>query len=155
MSRAHAAASLAIIAGGSMLCLLLAGGCSKSDDPFTYVKVYGTVTYDDGSKIPATALQLYFNPQMKPIGAAAPRVAVTVVDIKTGEFKYVTSHKPGDGLVRGKYKVIVVGPDHAALPKNVVPADYGDFDKTPLEIDTDHLPLEIKVPKPGTKPARG
>jgi len=149
MSRIHPVSSSATVAGAAALCLLLAVGCSNNSDPFSYVKVHGTVTYEDGSKIQAPVIELNFIPQMEIVSnKVTPRVGTAMVDTNTGEFKNVTSHKPNDGLVRGKYKVIVVGSDHAQLPTNIVPADYGDFNKTPLEFDTDHLPFEIKVPKP-------
>ncbi|MGA2253591.1 MAG: hypothetical protein ABSG53_02935 [Thermoguttaceae bacterium] len=148
MSPTHRVPSSAIVAGVSAICLLLVAGCSNTADPFSYVKVSGTVTYEDGSKIPAPVVELNFIPETKVVGKATPRVGTAFVDPKTGEFKNVTSHKPNDGLVHGKYKVIVAGPDHAQLPTNIVPAEYGDFQKTPLEVDTDHLPFEIKVPKP-------
>ena len=150
MSRTLPAASPATIASLFVLCLALAAGCSKNGDPFSYVKVYGTVSYEDGSKIPAKVIELNFIPQLKINGKATPRVGTAMVDTNTGSFKSVTSHVPGDGLVRGKYKVIVTGSDHGQLPTNIVPAEFGDFNKTPLEFDTDHLPCVIKVPNPGS-----
>ena len=46
---------------GFVALLALAGlcGCGGSD-PFPYVKVKGTITYDDGSLIPADRIELRF-----------------------------------------------------------------------------------------------
>ena len=134
------------------LCVLLFTGCSGNGDPFSYVRVTGKVTYEDGSVIPANLILLGFISEAEVVGNAHPRMGTVIVDSKTGEFHDVTSHTPRDGLVRGKHKVTVAGEDHHPLPSNIVPPEYADPKKTPLEIDTDHLPLIIKVPKPQPEP---
>ncbi len=148
MSRAHSTGSR-VIAGLPVLSLLLLAGCSGNNDPFSYVKVYGKVTYDDGSLIPAKEIDIWFFPETKgPSHAMTPRSGSALVDVKTGEFKNVTSHTFGDGLVRGKHKVLVLGPSRSNLPTSIVPAECGELSDTELEVDTDHLPFDIKVPKP-------
>ncbi len=125
-------------------------GCSGNGDPFSYVKVYGTVTYADGSPIPAQKIMLSFVSETATvIGKAHPRMATSVIDSATGKFHFVTSHTPNDGLLPGKHKVTITDPDHNPLPANIVPAEYADFKKTSLEVDTDHLPFAIKIAKPG------
>ena len=61
---------LAFRAGGLIaaftLALVLSVGCSGSSDPYSYVKVSGKVTYDDGSKVPGAWLQLRFGPKPPP-----------------------------------------------------------------------------------------
>ena len=132
----------------TIVLLLFLAGCSGNGDPFAYVPVKGTVTYDDGSKIPASEIALSFIPQSAAIGKAHPRVGMAYVDANTGTFQSATTHKVNDGLVRGKHKVTVTGANHTPLSANIVPVEYGDFAKTPLEVDTDHLPFQIKIPKP-------
>jgi endoglucanase len=118
------------------------------DGPFTYVKVSGKVTYNDGSPL-GRGISLLFVPQTKAIGKAHPRIGETVrVDPKTGEFTEVTSAAPFDGVVRGKHKVLVVGGNHSKLPASVLGPEYHDAKTTPLEVDTDDLPWIIRVPKP-------
>ena len=148
MSRTVTVHAVAAAASLSAFCLLLAAGCSRNGDPFSYVNASGRVSYDDGSLIPAPTLVLYFLPQTAAVGNAHPRVGWCNVDTKTGEFRNATTHAPHDGLVRGKHKVTITGPDKLPLPTNLVPAEYGDFKTTPLEVDTDNLPFVIKVAKP-------
>jgi hypothetical protein len=130
------------------MCLLLVAGCSGNSDPFGYVKASGKVTYDDGSLIPARIIMLNFISETPAVGNLYPRNGTTVVDVSTGEFHSVTTHTGEDGVVRGKLRVTVTGEDHHPLPANLVPAEYGDPKKTPLEVDTDQLPFVIKVPRP-------
>jgi hypothetical protein len=130
----------------SILGLFL-GGCT-SRDPFSYVKVSGKITYEDGSPIPAD-VYLLFIPRSASIDSKThPRPGQAKVDRATGEFHAVTSHKLGDGLVRGKHKVAVVDPACHPLPATIVPPEYGDQTKTPLEVDTAEQPFLLKVRKP-------
>jgi hypothetical protein len=149
MSRTHFVRAAVIVVSVPAICLLFLPGCSNNNDPFSYMKVHGTVSYDDGALIPAERLMVSFEPQTtKAAGNLHPRVANSLVDVTTGKFSYVTSHTPGDGLVRGEHKVIVTSSDGRPLPPKIVPAEYASFEKTPLRVDTAHLPFEIKVPKP-------
>jgi hypothetical protein len=131
---------LLIITG--LLCL----GCGPSS-PFDYVKVSGTILYDDGTPIPASAIRLQFTAQDAPaIEGAHPRPAVANVNEK-GEFECATSYKYGDGLIPGKHKVAVqqaTGQGGQLLVRK----EYTSIATTPLVIDTKDAPLEIKVPKP-------
>jgi hypothetical protein len=144
-----------VVTSMSALCLLLLAGCSGHSDPYSYVKVHGTLTYEDGSLIPAQEIGLTFVPDAASIGKTHPKAGFCFIDTKTGEFRDVTTHTPFDGLVRGKHKVQVTGQNHVPLPTTIVPAEYADPSKTPLVVDTDHLPFEIKVAKPASKGARG
>jgi hypothetical protein len=129
-------------------CLMLPAGCGARD-PFGYVQVSGRVTYDDGSLIPVDGLLLTFIPQGGELDPKTyPRPGMTTVERATGEFHLVTSHKFGDGLVRGKHKVTLAMGAHVALPPSVVPPEYYDPATTPLEVDTASLPFVLKVRKP-------
>lgn len=137
------------IAAGSALFLLLLAGCSDSDDPFTYVKVSGTVTYEDGSVIPAKDMMLWFFSETPPVGNRHPRPGMVRVDVKTGRFGCPSTHYPFNGLVLGMHKVIVTASaDHAPLPADLVPPEYNNPKKTPLEVSTDGSPFHIKVRRP-------
>ncbi|MGA2256665.1 MAG: hypothetical protein ABSG53_18610 [Thermoguttaceae bacterium] len=155
MFRADPIPAAAIVVNLSVFGLLLLAGCSNNGDPFSYVKVSGKATYQDGTLIPAPKIMLSFLPQTEAVGKAHPHLAWALVDTNTGEFRNVTTHTPHDGLVRGKHKVQITGPDHAPLPTSLVPAEYADFKNTPLEVDTDHLPFEIKVSKPASGSGEG
>jgi len=132
-----------------MSCLLLTlSGCGPSD-PFSYVKVSGNITYDDGTLIPVKYLQLTFLPQSAPLDQKThPLPGVAVVDTATGAFREVTSHRYNDGLIRGKHKVVLAGISGFPLPPSVVPPEYCDSKKTPLEVDTAQQPFVLKVRKP-------
>jgi hypothetical protein len=130
-----------------MLACLLLNGCGKND-PFDYVPVTGKLTYEDGTLLPV-AVQLTFYP----IGGSVniktnARPGMVTTEKATGEFRDVTSHRYGDGLVRGRHRVTLGGGNGRPLPDSVAAAEYGDPDHTPLEVDTSKLPFEIKVKKP-------
>ena len=123
--------------------MLLGIGCCYRDDPFSYVKVHGKLTYQDGTLIPANRIVLRFVSQESPLNSKTfPRKGQGDVDPKTGNFSLVSSHTHGDGLVRGRHKVLIVGCG------KLVPPEYQDLAKTPLVVNTDNLPFDIKVPKP-------
>ena len=143
-----------------VFCLvLLAPGCG-SRDPFSYTRVNGKIVYEDGTLIPVDPLVLTFYPQRPPIDAKTfPRVGTAHVDKETGTFRAVTTSKPGDGLVRGKHKVTLTDSWRQPLDASLVPPEYGDPAKTPLEVDTADLPFELEVRKPSSGgsvvPAKG
>ena len=84
----------------------LAVGCGQSA-PYAMVKVSGSVTYDDGSPIPAEQIQLRFDSLEPPIDAKThPRPGMASAG-PDGRFSVVTTNKYGDGLIRGKHKLKV------------------------------------------------
>jgi hypothetical protein len=128
------------------IAALCCTGCG-SGEPFDYIPVTGKVTYDDGAPIPAGGMMLQFIAQdVEPVDGMHPRPATASVDAQ-GEFKDVTSHKYGDGLVPGKHKVALIYATDAN-GKSLVPKEYTHAGTTPLVVDTATLPLVIKVPRP-------
>jgi hypothetical protein len=138
---------LLLVAAG--LIALLAG-CGQKD-PFSYVKISGKVTYEDGSTLPAV-VQLRFYPQSPPLdGKTYPRVGAGLTDAE-GKYRSITSHLAGDGVVRGKHNVTLSTPKGGRLPPDMVPPEYNSFDKTPLLVDTaDPRTFNLKIRKPTTK----
>jgi hypothetical protein len=137
------------IAAASALVLLLLAGCSGNNDPFAYAKVSGKVTYEDGSIIPTDNMKLSFVSETAAVGNKYPRPGTALVEGKTGEFGCPTSHTPFDGLVRGKHKVLILAGPGGPLPASLVPPEYADGKKTPLEVDTDNpASFNLKVHKP-------
>jgi hypothetical protein len=134
----------------TVLLVLLAGlsaGCRR--EPFEHVRVCGTVTYEDGSPIPVEVLRLLFTPQAQPLDAKThPRPGWAEVDVATGAFHSATTRKVGDGLVRGKHKVTLSGAGGSELSRSLVPPEYQDYAGTPLEVDTNQQPFELKVRRP-------
>jgi hypothetical protein len=142
MRRVHGAAWI-------ICCLtLVLAGCSR--EPFTMVPVSGKVTYEDGSVIPAELLCVIFTPQSPPVDAKTyPRPGSAPVDAATGELRSVTTHKFNDGLASGKHKVTFGKLGGGTPPATLIPAEYLDPAKTPLEVDTanPHFDLRIRKPK--------
>jgi hypothetical protein len=165
MSSAHRIASVRyrfLIAACISPWIALLAGCG-SGEPFSYVPAKGTVTYEDGTIIPAPRLRITFvsiNPPTagdEKIFAPKGKADVNNGDGKNtdGHFEDVTSHKFGDGLLAGKHKVLIVPIDANQRPlEGVVPPEYREVDKTPLVVDTAEQPFVIKVKKPagGVKP---
>lgn len=135
-----------------LLATIVLAGCG-GDAPFSLVKVSGTVTYDDGSAIPATGYRVKFRPLVEsPDGKNFPRVAVAIVD-NAGAFDAATTQRYGDGITRGENAVYFERLNPEAKGQLLVPVEYTDAQKTPLRVDTnDGRTLTIKVPKP--KPTR-
>jgi hypothetical protein len=129
------------------LFLLLAVGCGAKE-PFRLVMASGKVTYEDGSLIPVDSLTVTFLSETPPIDPKTyPKPGMGIVDKATGEFHAITTHKANDGLVRGRHKVVLGTPRGPVLP-SIVPSEYCNSAKTPLEVDTDSQPFELKVRKP-------
>jgi hypothetical protein len=121
-------------------------GCG-SNSPYEYVEANGHIGYDDGTPIPSGGFELLFSALDAPqVEGAHPRPAVARVNEK-GEFDYVTSYKDGDGLIPGRHKVAFqeVKDKQGRL---LVPKEYTNMATTPLTVDTNDLPFDIKVPKP-------
>jgi len=132
----------------SLAAAVVSDGCSDKR-PYRCVPVSGNVTYQDGSLIPADQIHLTFISQTPPVNSTPPKYGAADADGKTGRFDFATTYTPRDGLIAGQHKVIVqcIGKGH--VRSDLVPAEYGDAAKTPLTVETDKLPLELKVRKPG------
>ena len=92
---------------------------------------------------------LKFDPEAAPLDAKThPRKGFALVNVGDGTFDYATTHRHADGLVAGKHKVLVVAYAEEGKTGNLVSKEYLRPDTTPLEIDTESLPLDIKVKKP-------
>ena len=142
--------------GLGAVCVLLAvvvllgvAGCGS--EPYSMVPVSGTVTYEDGSAIPASRIRVVFNPQAEAIDAAThPRPGEANVDMADGTFSQVTSHKFGDGVTVGKHKIQVISLDEMENETDAVPEIYRRVETTPLEFDIDKgsNDIELKIKKP-------
>ena len=135
--------------GWLLLTLLVAiVGCGGGE-PFDYVKVSGKVTYDDGSLIRAGRIVVVFLSQAEGKSPTIqPRPGAAEVDVKTGTFDFVTSHKYGDGIVPGKHKVLIRSIDEQMRPTSAIPIEYSSVDKTPVLVDSRDAPFHFQIPKP-------
>jgi hypothetical protein len=117
-------------------------------------QVSGTVRYEDGSLIPSKSIIVRFEPLASPLDEKTHAKAGNAqVDPADGSFESVTTYKYGDGIVRGRHKVLFS--ERAAAPgaaqaatKKLVPEEYRDSATTPLEIDSGDSPFEFKISKP-------
>lgn len=127
---------------------LVSLGCGSSG-PFEYMPVHGTLTYDDGTPLPAGGVVLQFYSQdAQPVDGMHPRPGSADVDAQ-GVFASATSGgKYGNGLTPGKHKVAIFYATDAK-GKLLVPKEYTTLATTPLVVDTgDDGNIEIKVPRP-------
>jgi hypothetical protein len=135
-----------------LISCLVCLGCGPSS-PYDYVEASGRVVYEDGTPIPLGAFRLLFTALDAPqVEGAHPRPGVAEVDDK-GAFTCVTSYKYGDGLVPGRHKVALQEVKDKS-GRLLVPKEFTNVATTPLEVNTDNAPFDIKVPKPTAGPAR-
>ena len=82
-------------------------GCGGAN-PFDMAPASGKITYEDGSVISGTRLQLEFFAQVKPIDNKHPRAGIAEVNMTDGTFSEVTTDPgtPGDGLIIGEHEVV-------------------------------------------------
>jgi hypothetical protein len=111
------------------------------------VEASGHIGYEDGTPIPSRGYRLLFSAiDAPPVEGAHPRPGTADVDAK-GDFDRVTSYKYGDGLIPGRHKVAFqeVKDKQGRL---LVPKEFTNISTTPLTVDTNDVPFDIKVPKP-------
>ena len=145
LSRTRGRRSLSIVV---LLCSGVLAGCG-SGDPFDYVKVSGKVTYEDESLIPADRVTGTSGPPADPADERThPRPGVAEVSGADGTFDVVSSHRYGDGVVRGKHKVLIISLDKQEVPTDAIPPEYADRNQTPLQVDTADSPYHFKLKKP-------
>ena len=139
-----------------MLVLLAfaSSGCGNNL-PYSIVPVHGSVTYEDGSKIPADILMIAFEPADFESGKGmVPPAGQTEVDVSTGAFDSVSSYRSNDGLAMGRHRVLIAafssGKNGRRIPIPAVPSNYSQVATTPIEVEITEAnqELEIKVTKP-------
>lgn len=130
--------------------LFLVAGCGTKE-PFQTVPVSGRVVYEDGSVIPAPQIQVMFIPQVPPVDKKTyPRPGLAYVNPQDGTFSNVTTHMPGDGVVRGRAKVVIQSYDQRGNPTPHIPKEYQDVSTTPLEVEVspENRDFTFKIRKP-------
>ena len=139
----------AIAAWAALVCC---GGCG-SDMPFDLAPVHGKVTYEDGGLIKADSVLVTFNPAGPVTGPVTPPGAKAQLNVADGTFAAVTTRRTNDGIVPGRYKVVVVPFDKDAKgnpqPSKAVAAKYQKESTTPIEVDINAAEqfVEVKVSK--------
>jgi hypothetical protein len=142
-----AAISVGLLVSGKLVFGLLFP--DPAADPFSYRKVSGTVSYEDGSFLPAQVL-LTFIPRTTDVGTGNryPRSGTAVVDRDTGHFAEATTRRPGDGLIRGSHSVVISFAGLESKASDIVLPEYLAPDTTPLSVNTDDRYFDLKVRKP-------
>jgi len=129
----------------SNVILVVFFGCG-SGRPYDTVSVSGEISYEDGSRIPASQITLIFIPQVAPLDAKThPRPAVAEVDVNDGTFSELTTWEFGDGAIPGKHKIQVHAYDELDEPSPSVPPVYGSPSTTPLEVEIRHKTTDLKL----------
>jgi hypothetical protein len=91
---------------------------------------------------------LKFEPLAESLDAKThPRKSYSQVNVADGTFDTATTHKYGDGVVAGRHKVLVISMTSDGKLTPLVAKEYSNPSTTPVEIDTDQQPLEIRVKK--------
>ncbi len=122
-------------------------GCGNSG-PYSMVKVTGSVKYEGGSLIDANRIIVNFLPQVEAVDAKThPLLGRAELNVATGEFDLVTSHKYGDGVVKGKHKVFLSIDGGVTPAEELVRAEYLSADATPLTFDTSEGVLQLSIPR--------
>jgi len=124
--------------------LLLLAGCGG---PKTY-PVEGKVTFPDGT--PLKGGLVTFSPK----DPNAPRVGSRGEVGEDGSFR-MSTHRPGDGVPEGAYRVAVspptAGPDADKPRPPLIDPKFTDFDTSELEFTVtrgkNYLPLTVKPPR--------
>jgi len=126
------------VVGAIALLGWFGSGCS--DQPkVTMVPVRGTVKFTDGTIPQAEVATVYFEPidigaQAAPPGQAPVRkMAFGEINPKDGSFE-LTTVRPGDGAIAGKYKVIFQVHKTYLGRESLIPEKYTRADTTPFEV---------------------
>lgn len=134
----------AIASALALVISVLCGGCSQ--EPFDLVQGSGRLTYEDGAPLPTQGgLRIVFAPTTPPIDGEIYPPRGTAYPDDDGNFASVSTSRPG-GMVRGEQKVAILYQDVDS--KRFVPKEYTSPKTTPLTVNTDDIPFEIKVPRP-------
>lgn len=123
------------------LLFTAAVGCGETN-PFDMAPVTGKITYEDGSLIPGTRIQVEFVAQGEAIGNQYPRPGKADVDVNDGTFQHVTTHKFNDGLFVGRHEVSAVSYD---ADNNTTDLEIVNRE---VEVTAGENTLEIKVKRP-------
>lgn len=143
-----------VFAVGCLIAVSLLFGSPR--DPFSYRRIHGRLTYDDGEVLPAKEVTLTFVPvDVAADGRRHPRTGQATLIPETGRFEFASTRRRGDGVVAGWHKVLVTGPNRLPLAVDVVSADYSSFDTTPLKVDSRGGRLELMVRRPPPLPPKG
>lgn len=122
------------------ISLLVIGGCAKSGPKM--VKVSGIVKYKDGTmlEVPEHGMaSITFDPV--DLGAAPtsdqPRKGASARIQPDGTFE-LTTVKPGDGVIPGKYRVMILARRSYTNPSTVmIPLKYTDSRTSGFEVTID------------------
>ena len=128
-------------------CALLGFGVEKSR--YRIHDLAGSVAYEDGSNIPADMMLLKFFPtagQEDKTYAATPVIAR--VKVGNGRFDAKVVGRKDALEASAIWKVVVLSGEQEPISEAVVPAEYGDLEKTPLKLQLNSVFLEIRIRKP-------
>ena len=134
----------AIVVSLTFAAIVVCIGCSR--EPFELVPASGRLTYEDGTPLPTQGgLRIVFAPTAPPVNGDMYPPRGTAYPDENGNFASVSTSRPG-GMVRGEQKVAILYQDVDS--KRFVPKEYTSPKTTPLIVNTDDAPFEIKVPRP-------
>lgn len=130
-------------------CALLLSlvGCGKG--PYGTTKISGTITYDDGSLIPAERIEIRFISQEPPLdGKTYPRIGYAEVNEADGTFDEVSTYAFADGIIKGKHKVAAMSLDAKNEPTPAIPEPFRSPDTSGIEIESSQAPFKLLIKRP-------
>jgi len=138
----------------ALFILAMGAGCQR-EMPFDVVPIQGKVTYEDGSPIKTGSITIAFNPIDVPtVDKMTPPGGRGAINVNDGTFSEVMTRRPGDGVLVGRHKVVVISfnprSDGRPVVSDAIPAKYHKLSTTPLEIEVKPETgqfFEIKVSK--------
>ena len=128
-------------------------GCGG--EPFSFVPVTGKITYTDNTLIPAEEIRVRLVP-LDPAqnGKDVAGAAIGFASVQDGTFEGVTTHNYLDGVVPGRYRVVVEPLKNHEIIK-AVPEKYLSATQSPLLIEVTrqkHNFPQLQVEKPKWSP---
>ncbi len=130
--------------------VVLLAGCGGSE-PYRVIPISGTVSYEDGSLIPAYRIIVMFVPQVEALDSKTyPKPGEALVDPADGTFSEMTTYDYADGAVSGEHKVTVKATDEDENLTAAVPVEYTDVTTTPLKVTVsrESTTFDLEIAKP-------
>lgn len=117
--------------------------------PFPLVSVSGDVAYEDGTRLPSDELFIAFHPERERRDSRTfPRPAYARVDPRTGRFSVAVDGRAFGSVVAGGNRITLHVRPPAPLPAHIAGEAYDAVATTPLLVEVDARPLQIRIVKP-------
>lgn len=122
-------------------------------DRYRTYDLHGSVAYTDGDKVPVDLMLVKLFPVAGTGTTSSVATPVTArVDRTTGRFQAKWKGSRDASRTLHAWKAVVLSGDQRAFPEDVVPGEYADAERTPLEVDVAKSPVELRLRRPDAMP---